>query len=263
MAETKKKEENVDGIQYYGFEDDDLFPGAKKDADKPIPEMTFDSPTQEPEIQETKSAPNLEPKRKAAEKSLISENDLAEILNEGRASGNFAKNDVGEKVSNLIRKEDADSKHVLSPIDFQKGIEMSTGISKNDWSEIANDIQNNDFLNDDFMDFVEYPKISGDEINFVGKKLITSSHIKHSNDRVEITDETDLSNDEEHHTSIEINRNDNGDIDSISVYCKCGEVTQLTFNYHDESNQEPTEYFKTKSGIDTMNLEKIKINPKH
>lgn len=255
MSEAKKKEENIDGIQYYGFDDEDLFPGAKSDADKPIPEMTVNDKTRVPEK-------NNANERAKQDKPLISENEIAEIINAGNISGNFAKSNVGEKVSNLIKKEDADSKHVLSPLDFQKEIERSTGIGKLEWSEIADDIQENDFLNDDFMDFVEYPKITGDKINYVGKNLIDADHIVHSRNMVEITDETDLTNDDDHHTSIEINRSENGDIDSISVYCKCGEVTQITFNYHDETSKEPTEYFKTKGGIETMNLEEVKLKPK-
>lgn len=257
MSEIKKKEENVDGIQYYGFEDSDLFPGAKDNADKPLPGMHFDDDSTEFSDVETNLDKGLS-NQEQADKPFITENDISELLKTEKPSPKKIKDESSARVSNLIKKEVANAKNVLSPTDFKKGIEKSTGINKHDWSEIAEDIEENDFLSDDFLDFVEFPKITGDHVNFVGKKLINSQHITDSKKTVEIADQTDLS-DDEHHTSIEINRSENGDIESIAVYCKCGEVTQISFNYDTEQEIDTTEYFKINSGIEPLNLEQVNI----
>ncbi|MBX3044806.1 MAG: hypothetical protein KIT33_06560 [Candidatus Kapabacteria bacterium] len=256
MAEPKKVkiDDGEGGIEYYGFDDSDLFPGATEKADKPInlsSESANENDNQESNPDNTsKAEPELiEP--------LISENELAEII---KSDPNISLKKGGQqkKESNLIKQEEIKKKQVLSAADFQREIEKTVQKKSINWSEISGDYEDNDFLEDEFLDFIEFPLISGEEQKISGKTLITSDLINSSSRRIEIVDEPDA--DEHLHTSIEISRTDSGDIESIAVYCKCGEVTQIRFNYQEDSGKDSIEYIKTQTGIEPLHVDKIKIN---
>lgn len=257
MAEKQPRKEDIAGIEYYGFDSEDLFPGAKDKVDKPI-DINFPETTKKEEklTQKTVSSKIIEnPKDN---KPLLREEDIIDIIKVGPDNPLSSYDKSKKPPSNVIKKTEVDKKHVLSPIDFKKEIERTKRMSNIDWSEIADEIDDSDFLNDDFLDFIELPKISGDAVNLVGKNLITSDFVKHTNKKVEISDES-ISDESHNHTSIEINRSETGDIESIAVYCKCGEVTQITFNYEDAGEIDNIEYFKTQSGMDSLNLDEVKL----
>lgn len=258
MTEIPSKKENVAGIEYYGFDDADLFPGAKSSGDIPLPDLTINE-NEESDL--TADSQNVILDNSSLNNNpLITVDDLNDIIKSGMPSGNHFS-DSPKTTSNVIKKEDAKSKGVMTPDEFQKDISQKIGLTKNDWSEIAQDIEDNDILNDDFLDIVELPKISGSTKNFVGKNLISGDLVHTSKNKVEITDYIGFA-DEEHNTSVEINRDETGDIESISVYCKCGEVTQIKFNYQEDSDINSTEYHKSSGTINTLKLEELKINSK-
>lgn len=253
-----EKKENIDGIEYYGFEDSDLFPGTKTDADKPIPNIEFGNTNVDDKKENQPKVETTFENEKKESKSFFTNEDIEEIIKTNKNNNPVLGGEKVKPVSNVIKKNEASSKGVLTPLEFQKKMSESIGLNSEDWAEIAREIEDSDILNDDFLDFVELPRISGDEKNFVGKNLISSDHVKSSQKRVEISDEPQLF-DDSHSTSMEINRLENGDIESISIYCKCGEITKIKFNYQDNFAQIAPEYFKSEGSIRNMEFEEVKI----
>lgn len=188
---------------------------------------------------------------------LLTEEDLLDVIpSAGKRAGNF-RSEHNLPPSNLIKKNEVKSKKVQEPEDFQKILAKDLNIREQDWAEIAQEISQTDLLDDNFRDFIELPKISGDERNLIGKRLIPANKISQIDKKVEISDR-DLPDDIDHRTSIEINRDEKGDIESITVYCKCGEVTDIKFDYDDSSNSEETEYFHSSGTIDNLKLEQLR-----
>ncbi|MFA7626000.1 MAG: hypothetical protein WCZ17_03055 [Candidatus Kapaibacterium sp.] len=239
--------ENLSGVEKYGFDDEDIFSGDGK---------ILENSSSKTDIDESNSTANIEPS--SLDNPLLNANDLVDVIqSSNKATANTLKSPVLHS-GNLIKSDSNGKNRVLSPIDFQKEIEKSVGGGKIDWSAIAEEPEN-DILSDEFLDFVEFPLISGDKKTTTGKNLISSDDLKPTKRKVEITDSSDPIN-EDHQTSVEINRNENGEIESLAVYCKCGELTQINFNYMDDNNTLANkEYFKSDSSIKPVNFEEVKL----
>jgi hypothetical protein len=252
-------EEDLSNVQFYGFEDGDLFSGTKEHADKPMPNLIKEYDKSIVDLSENDNNNNV---KKVVAKPLLTESDLYDVIEKGTTGKLNYGGEANKPVSNLIKKNDSKAQNVLDPLQFHNDFSKNYSISKSEWSEIADDFENNDILNDDFLDFIELPKISGDERNFVGKNLIAGEHIHSSNKKVEISDNP-VEGDSSHSTSIEINRTENGDIESITVYCKCGEFTNIRFDYDEGNSNDETEFFQTSGTLDPLKLPHIKTqNPK-
>jgi hypothetical protein len=86
-----------------------------------------------------------------------------------------------------------------------------------------------EFLQDNFKDYLLAKKITGNNHTRFSDKIIDKEIIEDSHKSVEITDfahSHNISN----KTSILINRDDNMEIESIEIICKCGERTAIRFD---------------------------------
>lgn len=251
-----KEDKNESNFQHYGFEGEDIFPGANKNVDKPI-DYLIPNDDSEDEHQTNEEIGSIESSDNEI-KPLLSEKDLFDVVDKVFRSKYSSTSEANKPISNLIKKENSSQKNVMDPTEFRNNLSRNFSITDSEWSEIADEFENSDILNDDFLDFIELPRISGDEKNMLGKNLISGEFIHSSNKRVEISD-NHSEEENEHSTSIEINRSENGDIESISVYCKCGEITNIRFDYEDEGRTPIRDEFLNITGsLDTLKLNEIR-----
>lgn len=86
-----------------------------------------------------------------------------------------------------------------------------------------------EFLQENFRDYLLAKKITGNNPLKYSDKVIAQEIIEQTNKSVEIADFTH-SSDVTKKTSILINRDDEMDIESIEILCKCGEKTVMKFD---------------------------------
>jgi len=114
-----------------------------------------------------------------------------------------------------------------------------------------------------FEDYIIAPKISGTKRDKNYNNLVPNEYIKNNADTVEINDSHHFDGLEHQNSVIEINRNQDGDIVSIIVYCKCGEKTVINFDYYDpvdKSSSKLTEIISDREPIQPLiDIEKNEI----
>ncbi|MGE5479001.1 MAG: hypothetical protein ACM3U1_01080 [Chloroflexota bacterium] len=88
----------------------------------------------------------------------------------------------------------------------------------------------------EFRDFVELPNITGSAKNPLGKNIIGAEEIDAARKIVEIADKFELEEVSHQQASVVINRDMTGEIESVEIYCKCGERTFIKFDYEDEDS---------------------------
>ncbi len=89
-----------------------------------------------------------------------------------------------------------------------------------------------------FKDFLELPKISGSQPSISGKRVISKDLInKNSSEKIEVYSEPPFKPIKTGESSVIVNRNLDGEIESIEVCCKDGERILIRFDF-DDSNQQ-------------------------
>jgi hypothetical protein len=93
------------------------------------------------------------------------------------------------------------------------------------------------FLEKQFDPLVKAPLIEFKKNASIESNLLEPDMIKKNKKFVEITQAPSINNDEITHetSSVEITRDENGEIENIVVVCKCGEKTLIRFDYSDEN----------------------------
>ena len=117
-----------------------------------------------------------------------------------------------------------------------------------------------EFLQENFKDYLLAKKITGNNQMKFGDKIIAQEIIEDANKSIEIADLTQF--DISKKTSILINRDDEMEIESIEVLCKCGEKTVIKFDAVEDfdatsaENLEPiiTDSTNTQIVIDTVGI---------
>lgn len=89
----------------------------------------------------------------------------------------------------------------------------------------------------DFSDYIISPRIAGDIKPKEYRNLFTSDYLKEENTTVELIDSPNYSEFHRENSMIEINRDADGEILSIVVYCKCGEKTVIKLDYFDPDTE--------------------------
>lgn len=177
---------------------------------------------------------------------------IADIISDGdNLHIKTIEDDDEDEVYGLIKKEDIESgKHLLEEIeDFNTkykpqvhNIDNTTETQKTNEPQLVEfkrpeeEIQ--EYLQNNFKDYIVIPKISGSSKKFSEKNLLHKDEVKPTGKKVEIVDHIPSGINPKQKTSILINRDVNGEIESIEVICKCGERTLITFDYSDISDDE-------------------------
>lgn len=102
-----------------------------------------------------------------------------------------------------------------------------------------------DNLHKKFNDFLILPKISGQK-NIPHSSRLPADYVKQKGEMVEIAD-APVKIRKKHHSSVIVNREPNGEVESIEVLCTCGERTLIKFDFaENEKDFDLTEVFNEK-----------------
>ncbi|MCL2039535.1 MAG: hypothetical protein FWG85_03795 [Bacteroidetes bacterium] len=119
-----------------------------------------------------------------------------------------------------------------------------------------------DFLQENFKDYLLVKKISGKSDTKHSQKILPKEKINENNEKIEVSDFYSERSTHQHKTSLIINRNEDSEIESIEVYCKCGEKTIIKFQEKDiASSTDANEGAEVKSNtvivVDTIDTAPI------
>lgn len=199
---------------------------------------------------------------------------VADIVSDGENLHLQTIDENEDEFFGLIKKEDIDSgKHLLEEIeDFNSQTDPSDTFDTNkddDCEEpqiiefVRPEEETQKYLQQNFRDYIKVPKISGKLNKFSERNLLKKEEIKPTGKKLEIVDNLPKGLNPKSKTSILINRDINGEIESIEVMCKCGERTLISFDYSDISDEEEdlTEIIdEPKDTIPFDNLHKVNEN---
>lgn len=102
-----------------------------------------------------------------------------------------------------------------------------------------------DYPHKNFNDFLILPKISGTQ-RMPHSSRLPSDFVKQKGEMVEIAD-APIKARKKHHSSVIVNREPNGEVDSIEVVCTCGERTLIKFDFAEGNKDfDLTEVFNEK-----------------
>lgn len=191
-------------------------------------------------------------------KSILSDDDLNELVEEQKeidAKTLYSKvaSSLEEQENNVIKSNDLSTEIT--------GYELETLLNyKNDRRQkdfYVSSMDEDDMnIDEQFDDFLQLPKISGKNTSLIESNLIPETNISKSHKFVEIKDQE--ANADGHHTSIEINRDEDNEIESIVIYCQCGEKTLIRFDYSAEDNLSSSEV-SPKTKVSSFSLEEVEI----
>lgn len=91
-----------------------------------------------------------------------------------------------------------------------------------------------DFLRQNFKDFIKAPVISNNLRRSIDHTRIPGENVRKINKTVEISDKINNDVHTSHTSHVVLNRSEDGELESIEVVCKCGERTLIKFDYFDE-----------------------------
>jgi hypothetical protein len=155
--------------------------------------------------------------------SILSEDDLRELILSGDANPvDIREMQDDEYKSPVIKQEDTHSENIseYGPEEHERGD-----------VDVDDDVK--EYLLQNFKDFLEYPKISGKE-KFSASNIIQKEKTDSLKEKVEVYNEPEIE-DEHGTTTVELNKNERGEVESILIYCKCGEKTLIRFDYDDSA----------------------------
>jgi hypothetical protein len=121
------------------------------------------------------------------------------------------------------------------------------------------------FLQDNFQDYLISKKISGNHKIRFSDKVIAKEFVEESHQQIEVADLLHSSGLEVKKTSVLIHRDDDMEIESIEILCKCGEKTVIKFaqveNMEEESLNDSDSVYSQTNGteivVDTLDVAPI------
>ena len=159
-----------------------------------------------------------------------------------------------EKEQNIIKAEDI--KENVNDYELEKILNYDNEHRKKDFYIPTAENDTEDIANEElFNDYLKYPKITGKRSVTDESTLIPLDKIDDTKKVIEIKDE-EVDN-EGHHTSIEIVRDEFEEIETIIVHCKCGEKTVIKFDY--ETNDLTDDVITSKTKVNPFSVEEIKL----
>jgi len=164
--------------------------------------------------------------------NIFTTDELKEIL---RDSGADLMRDITleekPQESMLIRKEDAKIKSINIGEVNEEDDDFSTEIP---FEELrAKAIK--------FQDFVQMPKLAGAINTGLERNIVPQENIEGVSKYVDVFTDVDSFpefSDKHNDKTVEIIRNNMGEIESLKIVCKCGEITIVSFDYTDEAEEE-------------------------
>jgi len=132
------------------------------------------------------------------------------------------------------------SKEEIAELEKKEKMQATMKVVQNVIADLANKEQyiNPDelfriFLQENFKDYLLVKKISGTSDTKHTQKILPKEKVKENNEKIEVADFYSQRSTNQQKTSLIINRNEHSEIESIEVYCKCGEKTIIRFQEKD------------------------------
>ncbi len=209
-------------------------------------------------------------KDNVANKPLLSDSDLNEIISpenfkisNRKTYDKINKNySPTERQSSIIKKNSKKQREVITSEELSHFFESEPAEYKKEDFVITNEDDGpgrTEYINRNFRDFLQYPKISGEDKFGLERKFIPKEQIQGKDKKIEIADSVKF-DEENHSTTIEIIRSAEGDIENIVVYCRCGEKTLIRFDYDDKTDADETQIIKDPPGsIAPLNVSNLNI----
>lgn len=164
-------------------------------------------------------------------KQNITEEDLEQILktDEGSRLGRGFKDHLQkESAKGLLNNDDLEKILKTDEGDRRQRIFNKEYIGEEDPHE-SNDMR----LQKHYMDFLNFPLIAGTKSGIPHSNLLPSEYLQSRKKKIDIVDEPNIKHKHDKPSSVIINRDESGELESIEFYCKCGERTFLKFDYVD------------------------------
>lgn len=89
----------------------------------------------------------------------------------------------------------------------------------------------------DFLDYLVLPKISGTNSKVPHSKRLPSEYVQLRGDKIEISDDPDVSTHLQKPATVVVNRDELGEVESIEVVCRCGERTYIKFEFASDTEK--------------------------
>lgn len=170
-------------------------------------------------------------RRQTSGKQKITEDDLEKILSteEGsRLQRNFQDQLQKSDHKGLLTKDDIDNIIATDEGDRRKRVFNTEYIGEENPRE-SNEMR----LQKHYMDFLNFPKITGAKSGIPHSNLLPAEFLTPRQKKIDIVDEPNIEHKHDRHSSVVVNRDENGELESIEFFCKCGERTYLKFDYVD------------------------------
>lgn len=160
--------------------------------------------------------------------------DSTDVINKGELKSDIATKGLKEQV----RKDPEFNTRNFSQSDIDQLVNYDherrkrLAFKSNLGEEISINPKEKTDLENQFRDFIVYPRISGNSQLRGDSILIPESQLKKSEKIVEIIDAPKT--DPKHNpATVVVNRDENGDIDNINIICECGDRILLKFEKAD------------------------------
>lgn len=150
---------------------------------------------------------------------------------------NISTDDLDELDNKQAKADKLRLKAFLSQADVDRLVNYDEDKRKsNSFSnKFSSDTDSVDISPDDlyksFQDFLVVPKITGVNSKIPHRNRLPSDFVKDRGDKVEISDDPSHIPHTATNATVMVNRDTNGEVESIEVVCSCGEHTLIKFDY--------------------------------
>jgi hypothetical protein len=173
-------------------------------------------------------------------------------------------NDYDEEEDYYISNEEAEKLHKKEKMQTTlKAVQDAINELSDKEKYINPDDIFREFLQDNFKDYFLAKKIAGKSDIKYSDKILPKEKINEANEKIEVTDFHNKHTVGAQKTSVIINRNEYAEINSIEVYCKCGEKTIIRFqeqNMQSKAKEMEQGSVEIKSNTDIV-VDNIEVAP--
>ncbi len=158
-----------------------------------------------------------------------------------RLQKNFSST-VDLKSSGLISPETILERFNLSESDLFEALSLAEddrlkSVFKDNYKlDKEDEIAREMYLRGKFKDFLQIPKITGNKHSDLNSNIVKAETVSKNTKKIEITDDPNFKDNRHSTTSVIVNRDEDGELESIEVLCKCGERTLIAFDYFDQDS---------------------------
>ncbi|MFP4529316.1 MAG: hypothetical protein ACLFQX_12270 [Candidatus Kapaibacterium sp.] len=166
--------------------------------------------------------------------------DVEELMPPGSARDTTTRNmdDILADSAEVVAGEETDMEELQDEMDMSDDERLSKHFY-DEYNLLDRDtVTDEDRVRQNFKDFFVVPKLSGRNTRMPKSHLYPAELIKAEQMKVEVTDDPVL-DEEDKRSSVIVNRNPKGEVESIEVVCSCGERTLIMLDYSETGDEGP------------------------